>query len=243
MSESLVIFQRELRSYFLSPIAYVIGILFLAIGGFWTFWWKLFEFGRSAEADLTTFFGLLPYAFIILAPALSMRLWAEERKLGTLELLLTFPVRNLSLILGKFLGALAFIAILLALTLLYPISMSMYGDLDWGPVIGGYLGSLLLAAAYLSLGLFFSSITSDQIIALLLSVVSLALLSLLGWQGIGIFVGPGWSELLTMLSPSSHFASISRGVVDLGDLIYYVAFCAFFLVLNGLVLNVRKQKG
>ncbi|PIE22129.1 MAG: hypothetical protein CSA62_13690 [Planctomycetota bacterium] len=241
---SFVIFQRELRSYFLSPIAYVIGVFFLGIGGYLTFQLSLFEFGRAPEANMSYYFTqYLPYAFGIMTPAIAMRLWAEERKLGTLELLLTFPVHNRQLIIGKFFGALVFIMALLALTLIYPLTMSLYGKLDWGPVIGSYLGACLLAASYLSLGLFVSSITSDQIIALLVSVVALTVLNLLAHPAIGFFFGPGMTEFFSVLSPLTHFSSIGRGVVDLGDIIYYVAFCAFFLVLNGLVLNVRKQKG
>jgi ABC-2 type transport system permease protein len=244
MSPSMVIFQRELRSYFLSPIAYVIGVLFLVFGSVMLFWFGLMEVGRSAEANMGSFFsGYLPWAFILLVPALTMRLWAEERQLGTLELLLTFPVRNGQLISGKFLGALVFIMSLLALTLIYPLSMSLYGNLDWGPVIGGYLGAILLAAAYLSLGLFISSLFKDQIIALLVSVVLLLVLVLMGHPIVGLFFNSFFTELFALISPMSHFQSIGRGVVDLGDIVYYVAFCAFFLTLNGLVLNVRKQKG
>ncbi len=243
MAQSLVVFKREFRSYFLSPIAYVVGGIFLVVGAWELFQFVLIEAGRNAEASMVLYFNWLPKAFVLLIPALTMRLWAEERKLGTLELLLTFPVKTSELIAGKFLGALAFVAVLLFLSLLHPITLSMYGDLDWGPVIGGYLGALLLAAAYLSLGLFVSSLTRDQITALVISVLSLALLTLFAQQWVGLLFGPTTTEFISILSPVTHFMSIGRGVIDLGDLIYYIAFCVFFLMLNGLIIETKKQVG
>ncbi|MAE77471.1 MAG: ABC transporter [Planctomycetes bacterium] len=242
MSDTWTITKRELRSYFLSPIAYVVGALFLGIGAYMFFQIVFIEAGRAAEARMDAYFGRLPMFFLVLVPALAMRLWSEERKLGTIELLLTFPVRTGSLIMGKFLGALLFLSVLMLLTLIYPITLAALGDLDWGPVIGGYLGALLLAAAYLSLGLFVSSTTQDQIIALIVSVVVLLLLYYL--PGIAaFFLPPALIDTVMLASPVVHFQSIARGVLDLSDVIYYVVFCAFFLFLNHVTIEVRKWAG
>ncbi len=241
MRETFVVLKREFLSYFLSPIAYVVGALFLGIGG-WLFFNRIFfEVGQGAEARMDFYFLQLPFYFLVLIPALSMRLWAEERKLGTLELLMTFPVRTMHLVFGKFFGALGFVAVLLLLTLIYPVTLAGLGNLDWGPVIGGYLGAVLLAAAYLSLGLFLSSLTQDQIIALLLSVALLLLLVLM--RTFGALFGPFWAEVFAILSPDEHFASIARGVIDLRDMVFYVSFCGFFLFLNRMVLEARKWVG
>jgi len=241
VSDTLVILKREFRSYFLSPIAYVVGALFLGIGGWLFFEGLFFDTGQAAEAKMESYFGLLPLFFMVLVPALSMRLWAEERKLGTLELLMTFPVKTMHLILGKFCGALCFVAVLLALTLFYPVTLASLGNLDWGPVLGGYLATLLLAASYLALGMFISSLTQDQIIALLVTVSVLLLLILM--RQVGMLIGPWWAEVFAIASPREHFSSIARGVIDLRDMLYYGAFCGFFLYLNSLVLEAKKQVG
>jgi ABC-2 type transport system permease protein len=244
MRETAVIMRRELRSYFLSPIAYVFGVLFLGVLLYFAATDMLVH-RKSARMD--AFFGLLPWMFLVFMPALTMRLWAEERKLGTLELLLTFPVTATQLILGKFLAALGYLAIVLLLTLGLPITLGMYGELQWGPVIAAYLAALLMAAAYLSIGMFFSSITRDQIIALLLAVVALALLYLLGRPAFLIQLGkwlPGpVVAFLGAISPYRYFESIARGVIDTRDVVYYAAFCGFFLHLNALVLRARRQNG
>jgi ABC-2 type transport system permease protein len=201
---------------------------------------------------MQTFFSLLPLIFLFFVPALTMRLWAEERKLGTLELLLTFPVTVSQLITGKFLAAVCYLSVLLLLTLGYPITLAIYGDIDWGPVVGAYLGALLMASAYLSVGMFFSSMTRDQIVALLLSLVTLGILYLLGWPTFldalrGVL--PRWLPVewivfvLEAISPFKYFLSIARGVLDTRDFIYYLCFCGFFLHANSLVLQARRHNG
>lgn len=247
MRETVIVMRRELRAYFQSPLAYVFGCAFLVI----QLYLSTALFGivsHGGRADLTPFFRLLPLVYIVFLPALSMRLWAEERKLGTLELLLTFPARTWGLILGKFLAALAVMAVLLAFTLGLPLTLDAVADLDWRPVIGGYLAALLLAAAYLAVGMFFSSITSDQLVALLAAFFTL--LALVGpattWGGMVLEAAglpPRAVGFLAGLSPLSYFRSIARGVLDLGDLVYYVAFCGFFLHLNTLVLRARRERG
>jgi ABC-2 type transport system permease protein len=242
MHETAIIIKREFKSYFLSPIAYVIGVLFLLIVG-WLFFRMLFVEGGYIEARMAQFFMLLPITFLVLCPALTMRLWSEERKLGTLELLMTFPAKIWHLILGKFLAALLFLTVLLVLTLPYAFTLGTYAELDWGPVIGGYLGAVLLAAACLGVGLFFSSITRDQIVAFILTVVVLTLFYLMGQPDLLTFL-PDWlSRPLVTMSLANAFNSIARGVLDSRDVLYYVGFAGLFLYLNSVILQTKKWRG
>ncbi|GAB4141161.1 MAG: ABC transporter permease subunit [Planctomycetota bacterium] len=251
MRETLVLFRRDLRSYFLSPIAYVFGILFLGLSIFFATNSMLVH---GQQASMEYYFQLLPLVFLFFLPALTMRLWAEERKLGTLELLMTFPVRISQLIAGKFLAVMAYLAVLLALTLALPITLSIYGRLDWGPVVGAYLATFLMAGAYVSVGMFWSSTTRDQIIALLLAMVTLVLLYFLGnpffLELVGDFLRPLPEslrvlivDLLGGISPFRYFLSVSRGVLDTRDMIYYICFCGFFLYSNALVLRGLRHRG
>ena len=229
MSQSLVIMQRELRSYFGSPIAYVFGALFLAVQ-LWLVTFTTFKHGSIA--NMQAFFqAFLPWTFMVFVSALTMRLWAEERKLGTLELLMTFPVRARELIAGKFLAVLAYLAVVLLLTLGFPITLAIYGKLDWGPVLCAYLASMLLAGAFTAVGMFFSSVTRDQIIALLATLVSLMLLLIIGHPAITELMAaalPRWLvEGIAGLSPAPYFSSIARGVLDTGDLCTTCASPAF----------------
>lgn len=243
MHETAVVARRELRSYFFSPIAYVVGGLLLLV----LLYFSTDVMRPGGQASMQTFFQLLPWLFILFLPALTMRLWAEERKQGTLELLMTFPVSVPQLILGKFAAVMLFLAVVLLLTLGYPITLAAYGNLDWGPVIFAYVASMLMAAAFVSVGLFFSSVTRDQIIALLLTLVSLLLLFLLGSPLFVMNLGkvlPEWMlDIVGAVSPYTYFISISRGILDTRDLIYYACFCGFFLYLNAMVLQGRRLKG
>src|SRR5436190_5456859 len=176
MHECTVIFRRELKSFFLSPIAYVCGILFLTV--------LLYIAGEStlqngARASAESMFGLLPLLLVFFVPALTMRVWAEERKLGTLELLMTFPATIGQLVLGKFLASLSYLGVVLLLTIGLPLTLGAYGRLDWTPVLASYLASLLFAGSYVAVGMFWSSLTREQIIAGLLAGVSLLVLYLM----------------------------------------------------------------
>jgi ABC-2 type transport system permease protein len=244
MREIGVVLRRELKSYFLSPIAYVFGALFL---GLQTFFACLSTFRNGVPASMQGFFALLPMVFLFFLPALTMRLWAEERKLGTLELLMTFPVRISQLIAGKFLAAMVYLTVVLLFTLGIPLTLASYGRLDWGPVVGAYLASLLMAAAYVSVGMFWSSMTRDQIVAMLLALITLVALFFLGTPQVleltAGFLPALVVDILAGISPNRYFDSISRGVIDSRDILYYLCFCGFFLHLNALVLNARRRKG
>ncbi|MCB9878374.1 MAG: ABC transporter permease subunit [Planctomycetes bacterium] len=242
-SGARVVFRRELKAYFLSPIAYVFGALFLAV-----LLWQAAAatIVDGAPASMQPFFAYLPWLFLLFLPGLTMRLWAEERKLGTIELLLTFPVEARQVVMGKFLAVMVFLGCMLLLTLGLPLTLGAYGRLDWPATLGSYLASLLYASSYVAVGMFWSSMTRDQIIALLASIVSLALLFLLGVPQIveGMFAGaPAWlQDLLNGLSPYKYFQSIARGVFDTRDFVYFACFCGFFLYANTLVLQVRRQQ-
>lgn len=244
MHETLVIFRRELKSYFLSPIAYVFGLLMLVM-------LLVFAVGPTLvdgqQSTMQGFFAVLPWVFLFFLPALTMRLWAEERKLGTIELLMTFPVRIGELVLGKFGAAVVFLAFLLLMTLGLPMTLGAYGRIDWPPVIGAYVASLLFASSFVAVGMFWSSTTRDQIVAMLLSLVSLLVLFLLGYPVlIEALTGwmPAWMvDVLNGISPYKYFQSIERGGLDTRDIVYFTCFCGFFLYMNVLVLQARRHKG
>jgi ABC-2 type transport system permease protein len=243
--ETLVIFRRELKSLFLSPIAYVFGVLFLLVQLTVTI--LLGTLTDGVQASMQVFFRVLPWVLLIFVPALTMRLWAEERKLGTIELLMTFPVRAHHPVLGKFAASVAFLAFVLVLTVGLPLTLGVYGGVDWPAVLAMYAASVLFACSYVAVGMFFSSLTKDQVVAMLLSVVTLAVLFLLGWPVLIEYVVewmPAWAvDALNGISPFKYFQSIARGVVDTRDVVYFACFCGFFLYANALVLKARRQQG
>ncbi|MFQ5670148.1 MAG: ABC transporter permease [Acidobacteriota bacterium] len=229
---------RELRSYFNSPIAYIFLLVF--VGAALVTFFNMNAFFSQGRADLRGLFESIPLLMVLLVPALTMRLWAEEEKQGTMEVLLTLPVRDLELVAGKFLASWLLLATGLGLTLALPVTISTLGDLDWGPVIGGYIGALLLGAAYLAVGQFISATTENQILAFIL-----ALVVCLGLYGMGTEVFAGlWPDrtagLLRALGTSSRFRSIARGVIDLRDLLYYISLTGFFLAASVGALRSRR---
>lgn len=238
MSHILAIAKKELRAYFLSPVALIFLATFLFVTLFTFFWVEAF-FTRNI-ADIRPLFSWLPILLIFLVAALTMRLWSEEQKLGTLEILMTMPVETHRLVLGKFLGGLALVALALALTLGVPITVSLLGELDWGPVFGGYLAALLLAGAYLSIGLTLSSLTDNQIVALILTVLACGFLYVVGTDPVtGLFDTRG-AELLRAIGIGSRFESIGRGVIDVRDLVYYGSLIVLFLSLNTVILESKR---
>ncbi len=238
MKNTLAIFQKELKSYFNSPIAYVFITAFLISSN-----WLLFRgFFLMNQASLRSLFSLLPWIFLILGPAITMRAWAEEKKLGTMELLMTLPIKDYEAVLGKFLASFVFLAIAVLLTLSLPITVAVLGDPDVGPLIGGYLGAFLLGGAYLAIGLFISSLTENQIIAFILSIVSCFALLIIGYD-IVLFALPDFLvPIFAFLGLGRHFESIGRGVIDSRDVIYYLSVITFFLFLNVRSVESRKWK-
>jgi ABC-2 type transport system permease protein len=226
---------RELTGYFASPAAFLFLAAFLGATLF-VFFWAMAFFAHGV-ADVRALFQWMPVTLIFLVAALTMRSWSEERRSGTLELLLTSPTSPTDLVLGKFSGALALIAIALALTLPLPITVASIGDLDWGPVVGGYAAAIALAAAYVAIGLWVSSCTENQIVSLILTVAISGGLYVLGSDSLTALAGYRGAEWLRALGAGSRFASITRGVLDLRDLYYYVSLCLVFLALNRFTLE------
>ncbi|MDQ4077011.1 MAG: Gldg family protein [Chloroflexota bacterium] len=238
MKQMLAIVRKELNSYFGSPMALIFIGVFLATTLF-TFFWADAFFARGI-ADVRPMFRWMPILLIFLTSALTMRQWSEEQQSGTLEMLLTLPASGVQLVLGKFLAVMALVVVALALTLSLPITVALLGNLDWGPVMGGYLAALLLAAAYAALGLFVSSRTDNQIVALILTVLLGGLLYLVGSPVITGFFGDSVGEILRAIGTGSRFESIERGVVDLRDLAYFLSLTALFLTLNVVSLDSKR---
>jgi ABC-2 type transport system permease protein len=234
LSNIVPIFRRELRSYFNSPIAYVFIVVFLAIIG-WFFTSSLF---LANIASMQVVFGLVPAAFLFFVPAITMRLVAEERKSGTLELLTTKPVRDVEIVLGKFLAAWTLLAVTLLPTLAYCITLMMLGDLDLGPVITGYVGLLLMGAVYIGIGIFASSLTENQIVALVLSFLMVFALFML--DKILIYMPEGFASTLEFLGIDFHFSNVARGVIDSRDVVYFGSLLGFTLMLATVSLERRK---
>ncbi len=233
-----ILFKKELMSYFNSPIAYVFIGVFLVVGN-WLFFKWFFLFG---QATMRSYFTILPWIFLFLSPAITMRLWAEEKRTGTIEFLLTLPVSDWQVVLAKFFGSLAFVLICLLLTLSLPITVSFLGNLDWGPVVGGYIGALLLAGAYLALGLFISSLTKNQIIAFILSLMACFFAFIIGENFVLASAPLFMVPIMKFLGLGSHFYNIARGVIDTKDIIYYLSIIFLFLYLNTKVIKERAWK-
>lgn len=238
MKQVLPIIRKELHSYFGSPMALIFIGVFLATTLFTFFWVDTF-FARGI-ADVRPMFRWMPVLMIFLVAALTMRQWSEEQQTGTLEMLLTLPARLVSLVLGKFLAVMVLVLIALALTLFLPVTVSILGNLDWGPVFGGYLAAVLMAAAYAAIGLFISSRTDNQIVALILTVLVGGLFYLIGSRGVTDFAGDSLAEILRAIGSGSRFESIERGVVDIRDLVYYLSLSALFLTLNVVSLDSKR---
>jgi ABC-2 type transport system permease protein len=235
-----VIFRKELGSYFASPVGYVFIIFYLLVSnGFFFF---VQDFFRTGQASMRDYFAILPWVFLIFVPAISMRLWAEEKKVGTLEVLLTMPLRESEAVLGKFLAGFAFLAITLAFSITVPISVGLVGRPDWGLIVASYLGALLLGAAYLSVGLWISSLTESQVVAFIVSVT--VIFAMLAAGILPVYLGSlGWlAAVCEYASLLSHFQNIIRGVLDSRDVVYYLSVIALFLFLNAKNIEARKWR-
>ncbi|HEY2955250.1 MAG TPA: ABC transporter permease [Candidatus Eisenbacteria bacterium] len=229
---------RELRAYFDSPIAYVFLTVFAGAALFTFF--NLQGFYTRGVADLRGLFGPLPLLMILLVPAVTMRLWAEEQKQGTLEVLLTLPVRDYQLVAGKFVASWTLLACGLALTAVLPLSVAFLGKLDWGPVVGGYVGALLLGAAYLAVGQFVSATTENQILAFILALTVCLALYGVGTESFAGLFSDRTAAALRALGTGSRFESVARGVIDLRDLLYYASLSLFFLTACVLAVRARR---
>lgn len=238
MKQTLAITRKELNSYFSSILALIFVGAFLALVLLAFFWIDTF-FARGI-ADVRPLFSRMPLLMIFLVAALTMRQWSEEEQIGTLEMLLTLPVRPVQLVLGKFLAVMTLVILALALTLFLPFMVAIVGNLDWGPVLGGYLAAVLMASAYAAIGLFISSRTDNQIVALILTMLVCGFFYVIGSHTVTDFAGGQLAELLRALGAGSRFESIERGVIDLRDLVYYLSLTAAFLLLNTVSLDSKR---
>jgi ABC-2 type transport system permease protein len=250
------VFKKEMRLYFSSPVAWVVMTIFLFIAGY--FFYSIFAFytlasmqsamnpqmGRELNVTDSVFrplFSNMSVILLLLMPLMTMRLFAEERRSGTIELLLTYPVRDGVVLLAKYLAALALYAIMLALTLLYPAMVVYFTRPEWGPLLTGYLGLLLMGATFLAVGIFASSLTENQIVASITTFGVLLFLWVVGWSA--EYVGGSWGRVLSHLSLLDHFDTFARGVLDTKDVIYYVDVTVVALFLTLRSLEARRWKG
>jgi len=240
MSSVLTLARKEIRQIFLSPIAYA----FLTVFVFFVTFMFFRTFFLVREISMAGFFDLFPMVMAIVIPGVTMRMWAEERKQGTIEFLLTSPIETWHIVVGKFLGGLALVALCLIITLLVPITVGRYGTLDTGPVWGGYIGALMMGGTFISIGMFVSAFTADQIVSFLAGVTVMLFLVLLGHPFISSEFGAGswFGAFARTISPTTHFESIGRGVIDLRDVYYFVAISGLFLYLNVRVIDLRRWK-
>ncbi len=252
----LAVFKKEMRSYFASPIAYAVFTIFLVISGYFFYtiltFFSLISMQASMNPGLATglnvtdgilrpFFSDLSVVLLFMMPLITMRLFAEERKQGTLELLLTYPVRDGEILLGKFLAASALCGLLLLATALYPFLLALWSEPELYPIFTGYLGLLLLGMAFISLGLLFSSLTENQIVAAALAFGALLLFWIIGWAG--TLTTGDWGLLFRQLSILEHLASFARGVLETKDVAYYLGFMSLFLFATLKSMEIRRWKG
>lgn len=238
MKTILTIFWKEFRGYFNSPIAYIFIISFLVFTN-WLFFKGFFLMNQSS---LRSFFSILPWVFLFLAPAVTMRSWAEEKKLGTIELLMTLPVKDYEVVLGKFLASFIFLIVTLLCSIPLPLTVMLVGNPDIGPIWGGYLGAFLMGGAYLAIGCFASSLTENQIVAFIIAIFLSFALLIIGENLVIMNLPAALVPVFTFLGLGAHFESIGRGVIDSRDIIYYISIIGFFLFLNGLSVESRKWK-
>ncbi|HTO20764.1 MAG TPA: ABC transporter permease [Pseudomonas sp.] len=242
MRQLSVIFRRELASYFATPLAYVFLVIFLVLSGVFTFY--LGGFYERNQADLGVFFGFHPWLYLFLVPAVAMRLWAEERKSGTIELLMTLPIRRAEAVAGKFLAAWVFAGLALLLTFPMVLTVNYLGEPDNGAILTGYLGSWLLAGSYLAVGGCMSALARNQVIAFILAVSVCFLFIVSGFPMVldlfSAWAPQGLVDAVASLSFLVRFDAISKGVIDLRDLLYFLSFIAAWLAATAVVIDLKK---
>ncbi len=236
------IYKREFTSYFVTPVAYVFIVIFLFMTGIFTFY--LGAFYESNQADLEPFFRFHPWLYLFLIPAISMRLWSDERKSGTIELLMTLPVSITDAVVGKFLAAWSFTAVALFLTFPMWITVNYLGDPDNTVILASYIGSLIMAGGFLAIGSCISAFTKSQVIAFVISVVISFMFILSGFPMV-LDLFQGWApqaivDAIASFSFLTHFTSIKKGVIDLRDIIYFAALISFWLYVNVVVIEAKK---
>jgi len=241
MSSFWAVFKRELKSYFTTPLAYVFLVIFLFFAGYLTFKRGFYE---ARQADLQPFFLNLPLLFVFMVPSTAMRLWAEERKVGSIELLFTLPVTVTQAVLGKFLAAWVFLGIALILTFPMVLTVAYLGDPDGGLIATGYLGSFLMAGGFLAIGCFFSALSKNQVIAFVLSVVACAVLVFAGMPTtlnyLSAFLPAGLVAAVEGMSFQVHFESMQRGILQFKDLAYFVILIVGWIAACAVILDERK---
>jgi len=237
-----VILNRKLRSYFATPLAYIFIVIFLVLSGVFTFY--LGHFFERSQADLTSFFNFIPWLYLVLVPAVAMRLWSEERRSGTIELLMTLPISTGKIVLAKFLAAWLFIGLALLLTFPIWLSVNYLGEPDNGVILAGYLGAWFMAGGFLAIGSCLSATTKNQIVAFILTLVVCFLMMVSGFPIVQDVLS-GWAPLWLVdgfanLSFLTHFDAISRGVIDLRDFVYFLVLIAAWLMATVLVIDMKK---
>jgi len=243
MNSFLAVFKRELKGYFATPVAYVFLVIFLFFSGYLAF---KEGFYQMRQADMSAFFKNLPLLFVFMVPSTAMRLWSEERKVGSIELLLTLPITITQAVLGKFFAAWLFLGIALALTFPMVITVCYLGNPDVGLIITGYLGSLLMAGGFLAIGCFFSALSKNQVISFVLSVVACAVLVFAGMPStlsyLSTFLPIGLVSAVEGMSFQTHFESIQKGLLLFGDLSYFVLLIIGWIAACTIVLDERKAR-
>jgi ABC-2 type transport system permease protein len=241
-SNIIAIIKRELSGYFSSPVAYVFIVIFLLLAGFFTF--MVSPFFQREEASLSVFYIWHPWLYLFLVPAVAMRLWSEERRLGTIEWLLTMPITTWQAIIGKFLASWIFLTIALVLTFPLIITVNYLGNPDNGIIACAYVGSLLLAGGYLSIGCMTSALTKNQVISFIISVVICLVLILAGWPPVTQILeqwAPTWLvDFVAAFSVMTHFESFQRGVIDIRDIAFFIGMITFCLFTTGVIIRAHR---
>jgi ABC-2 type transport system permease protein len=241
MRNTLIVARRELGGYFATPVASVFIVIFLVLQGALTF--NLGGFFSRGQADLDPFFTFIPWVFLLLVPAITMRLWAEERRLGTIEMLLSLPVTQAQAVIGKFLAAWMFCAIALALTFPFVITVNLLGSPDNGVIASGYIGSLIIAGAFLSVGAAMSAVTKNQVIAFVLGLAVCLVFAMASYSVVTDFLSqnvPALAAIARRLAVIDRFQDFTRGVVSLRDLVFFASFIGFWLFVNVVLVDRNK---
>ena len=236
MNKTLILAKKEINYYFNSPLGYIVISVFLIVSG----WLFMQGFFITGQASMRAFFNLLPILFIFVLPAITMSLWAEEKRSGTIEVLMTFPAKATSIVLGKFFSCFIFLFLTLILTLPIPYMISNLGNPDMGTMLAGYIGALLLGSAYIAIGLWVSSVTKNQIISFVITIVIIFAFYIIGNSFIIGSFPPEIAAICKFLSFNTHFNSILRGVISLSDVVYYLSVIVFFLFLNVRTVGMKK---